>query len=374
MPQKKLLFLTLNTFSSTGGIEKVCRVAGKALEELADANGTVFSLYAMNDLEKDLLPQYVSGQNFLGFGGNRLRFVLESVRAGRKSDTVILSHINLLVIGFLVKTLSPKTKVILVAHGIEVWEPLPSWKIKALKKLNLTLPVSEFTKEKMKTLYGLADDKLKVLNNCLDPFLERRVEPAAAIALKESLGLSTNSLVLFTLTRIKSSEKYKGYDRVIAALPAILRKYPNAKYLIAGKYDTEEKGRMDGLIESLGLEGKVIFAGFVPDEDIESFFSLADIYVMPSTGEGFGIVFIEALFYGKPVIAGNKDGSVDALAKGAFGRLIDPDDVAGLAETVVETAGNMAQYIPDAQKVENQFGFATYKKKLAALLQLSQSL
>lgn len=370
---KKLLFLTLNTFSSTGGIEKVCRVAGKALQEIAEENGSNFAMYAMNDKPSDVLRQYVSDKNFAGFSGNKLRFVVRSVRAGRNSHTVILSHINLLVIGFLVKLLSPKTKVLLIAHGIEVWEPLSKWKTKALKKLDLVLPVSHFTKEKMKTLYGVDDQKFKVLNNCLDPFLTKKAEQSATDRLAEKLGLSPKDLVLFTLTRIKASEQYKGYDKVIQILPEIIRKYNNVKYVIAGKYDLEEKARMDILTESLGLEDKVIFAGFVAEEDVEAFFNLTDVYVMPSTGEGFGIVFIEALFYGKPVIAGNQDGSVDALANGTFGRLVNPTDLAELTDAVVDLIQNRNRYAPNPEMVENHFGYSSYKNKFSSIIALSDS-
>ncbi|RYZ31676.1 MAG: glycosyltransferase family 1 protein, partial [Sphingobacteriales bacterium] len=362
------LFLTLNTFSSTGGIETVCRVAGKALHEIMEAEGGVYTHFALNDRPVDLLTPYVPSFSFRPFSGSKARYAWEAVATGIKCDVVILSHINLLLIGSLIKTLSPKTKVLLIAHGIEVWVALPAWKKRLLKQLHRILPVSQFTKEKMKALYGLADDQLTVLNNCLDPFLTRKMPDSDRPALRKKTGFTEQDIVLFTLTRLKSSEQYKGYDKVIRALPSVLKRYPTVKYLIGGKYDAEEKARLDQLIKELQLQDKVVFSGFVPDEDVEGLFTLADVYVMPSTGEGFGIVFIEALFYGLPVIAGNVDGSVDALDGGRFGLLVDPDDPAELQEAICGAIERREELTARAEAVVERFGFAAYKERLKAMI------
>ncbi|RYZ60178.1 MAG: glycosyltransferase family 1 protein, partial [Chitinophagaceae bacterium] len=261
-------------------------------------------------------------------------------------------------------------KVFLLAHGIEVWVPLPLWKKRMLRKLDLILPVSEFTKEKMKTLYGLADDRLGVLNNCLDPFLARKLSAQDRPALRNKHGFSDKDIVLFTLTRLKSSEQYKGYDKVINALPEVLKRYPTVKYLISGKYDAEEKARLDQLIKDLQLHDKVVLSGFVPDKDVEGLFTLADVYVMPSTGEGFGIVFIEALFYGKPVIAGNVDGSVDALDGGRFGLLVNPDEAEELRSAIFSAIDKKEELKPHLPAVLGRFGFEAYKEKLKAMIDL----
>ncbi|RYZ61847.1 MAG: glycosyltransferase family 1 protein [Chitinophagaceae bacterium] len=368
MPPQKLLLLTLNTFSSTGGIETVCRVAGKALHQIMEAEGGEYTHFALNDRPTDLLTRYVPNASFRPFSGSKLRYASQAIVTGCKCDVVILSHINLLMIGAVIKTLSPKTKVLLIAHGIEVWVPLPPWKKRMLRKLDRILPVSQYTKEKMKVLYGLAEDRLAVLNNCLDPFLTRKLSAGDRPVLRNKPGFTDNDIILFTLTRLKATEQYKGYDKVISALPAVLKRYPTVKYLIGGKYDAEEKARLDRMIRELQLQDKVFFSGFVPDEDVEGLFTLADVYVMPSTGEGFGIVFIEALFYGLPVIAGNVDGSVDALDKGRFGLLVDPNDPVELREAICRAVEKREEPAPRAEAVAGHFGFETYREKLKAMI------
>ena len=83
-----------------------------------------------------------------------------------------------------------------------------------------------------------------------------------------------------------------------------------------------------------GVGAAVRFVGQVARQELPDYYRLADVFVMPSTGEGFGIVFLEASAADLPVIGGNRDGSVDALAEGRIGTLIDPDDVHGLVEAI----------------------------------------
>jgi glycosyltransferase involved in cell wall biosynthesis len=367
--KKKLLFLTLNTFSSTGGIEKVCRIAGKALHEIMLEKAHDFELFSMYDEEHDLIDKYIPPSVFHAFSGNRMKFISEAVSRGLQCDTIILSHINLLLVGFLIKLLSPKTRLLLIAHGIEVWKPLPFWKVRMLKEVDLVLPVSEFTKQRMQSLFGLRNSQLKVLNNCLDPFLEKNVKPATVTSLRGRYGFSEDDTILFTLTRLKSSEQYKGYDRVVMALPLILNKHPKTRYLIAGKYDPSEKKRLDVLINDLALQDHVFFTGFLAEEEIAAYFTMADIYIMPSTGEGFGIVFIEALFYGKPVIAGNVDGSVDALDGGNLGLLVNPFNNEELVGALFKLLSDINSYLPDDCAVLSKFGFPAYKSNFMQILQ-----
>ncbi|HYO21961.1 MAG TPA: glycosyltransferase family 4 protein [Flavisolibacter sp.] len=365
---KKLLFLTLNTFSSTGGIEKVCRVAGKALHQIAEEVGGHFEHYALYDEPAQVIENYIPKTVFRPFSGNRFAFLKKAISAGRKTDVILLSHVHLLAVGFAIKMLSPRTKVVLLAHGIEVWKPFSSWKVRMLKALDLVLPVSQFTQQKMQALYGLAPKKFGVLNNCLDPFLAPTESAERVAALRKKHGLTKEDIVLFTLTRLKSSEQYKGYDKVIAALPPVLQKYPAVKYLVAGKYDAEERKRLDVMIEELGLQDKVIFTGFIGDDEVAAYFTLPDVYVMPSTGEGFGIVFIEALFYGKPVIAGNVDGSVDALAGGQFGLLVNPAKKDEIVSALLEVLAKKNNYVPDGEAVQARFGFGPYVSRLKTLV------
>lgn len=140
------------------------------------------------------------------------------------------------------------------------------------------------------------------------------------------------------------TEQYKGYDKVLEALPELVKSYPGLRYLLVGKYDNNEKQRLDAIINRLGLKEIVAFTGFVPDEELAAHFMLGDIFIMPSEKEGFGIVFIEAMYYGLPVIAGNIDGSADALCRGEMGILVNPGNKEEIIAAVKKIADNRPQF------------------------------
>ncbi len=365
---KKVLFLTLNTFSATGGIEKVCRAAGKALYEICTEEGGEFAAYSLYDKKSDVLESYLPASVFQGFGGKKFQFVWEAIRRGRVADTVILSHVNLLLAGWLIKKLSAKTKLVLIAHGIEVWQPLRGFKKKMIKCIDLFLPVSEYTGKKLQHVLHIPRGKIEVLNNCLDPFLQKVQNTEKEKNFRKKYGFSDADFIMLTLTRIKYSEQYKGYDKVVAALGTLKKTYPYLKYLIAGRFDIEEKARLDNLIDTAGVKDRVVFSGFIDDADVATHFNLADLYIMPSTGEGFGIVFIEALFYGKPVIAGNVDGSVDALAKGEFGLLVNPESQEEIVQAITSVIKNRFLHLPVHENVIANFGFEGYKQNCRTIL------
>jgi len=365
----KTLFLTLRTFSATGGIEKVCRILGKALYEDSIKNEGLVQIGSMYDKQQDAFNNtYFPTENFRGFGINKLNFIKEMVQAGAKSDVVILSHINLLLIGWLIKKIAPHTKIILLAHGIEIWYPLNEYKRKMLHYCDKILAVSHFTRNKVIEVHDLPKEKCLVLNNCLDPFLPLPSLHKKNEALLNKYGFSDTDKILMTLTRMSSKERYKGYDKVFEAIAILKIKYPHLKYLIAGSYDEREKEFIDNLINKLGIQNRVVMPGYIEEEELEDHFALSDMYVMPSRKEGFGIVFIEAMYYGLPVIAGNIDGSADALLDGELGQLVDPGNVEKIATAIANVVENKNSFIPDRNLLMQHFSYEAYKEKLDLII------
>lgn len=360
--RRGILFLTLNVFSATGGIEKVSRIAGKALNEISDD----VEIYSMHDKASDANDRYFRLERFKAFDADKIKFVSSSLAAGRGKKTVILSHINLLAVGYLIKMAYPGTQLLLLTHGIEVWKKFSWLKRKMLNSCDLILPVSRFTKQRMLQLNNLDASQFRVLNNCLDPFLHKPSGVEKSRTLLKKYGFTPGDTILMTLSRMSSAERYKGYDKVLVAMKEL--NVENLHYMIIGKYDSEEKARLDKLISDLGLADKVVFTGFVSDEELADHFNLADVYVMPSEKEGFGIVFIEAMYYGKPVIAGNRDGSTDALDNGRLGTLVDPNDPAELSRAIAKIINSKASFIPDRDKVDQKFSYDQYKKNLERII------
>jgi glycosyltransferase involved in cell wall biosynthesis len=366
---KKVMFLTLRTFSLTGGIEKVSKVAGKALYELCENAGTDMTVYSMYDDEKDVDEKYIPKKNFKGFGIKRLRFTRKAVLRGIKNDLIILSHINLLPVGCLIRFFSPNTKLVLIAHGIEAWKAFKGLRKKMLFQCDQVICVSQYTRQALINLNHFPAEKISVLNNCLDPYLQKPVEKKRNEDLLRKYHLHNDDTVLMTLTRLAARERYKGYDIVIESLKELRKTNPALKYLIIGKYDAEEKQRLDKLIKEAALEPHVIFTGFVADEELAEHFNLADIYIMPSEKEGFGIVFIEAMYYNKPVIAGNKDGSVDALLNGDLGLLVNPESLEEVSDGIMKMLNNRQAYLPRRELLMQHFSYPVYKEKWKGILE-----
>jgi glycosyltransferase involved in cell wall biosynthesis len=297
------------------------------------------------------MPQYVPAENFEGFGRNRRKFILKTVFNAKKPDIVILSHINLAVIGLLIKTINPKCKIWLVAHGIEVWRPLSELGKSLLKRCDKVICVSNFTRQQMITLHGTDPAKCTVLNNAVDPFMKLPLNFTKPEHLLKRYWLTNENQVIFTLTRLASTEQYKGHDQVIKVMSKLKEKFPNVRYILAGQYDHSEEIRIQKLITQYKVEEEVILPGFIQEDELSDYFLLADLFVLPSKKEGFGIVFIEALACGLPVICGNVDGSVDAIRDGELGTAINPD---GLAELEKALSDYLTTPLPEGKRHDLQ--------------------
>ena len=139
--------------------------------------------------------------------------------------------------------------------------------------------------------------------------------------------------ILLTVSRLSAAEHYKGHDRVIAALPDLLNRHRNLAYVIVGEGD--DLPRLEGLARQADVDHAVRFIGKVSDEELPDVYRLADVFVMPGKGEGFGIAYLEAMASGLPVVGSEVDGSRDALLDGALGLLVDPDDLHSV-QTAIE--------------------------------------
>jgi phosphatidyl-myo-inositol dimannoside synthase len=147
-------------------------------------------------------------------------------------------------------------------------------------------------------------------------------------------------------------------------LPAVAERCPDVLYLIVGRGD--DRSRLESLAAETVVSDRVRFAGEVAADELPDVYNLANVFAMPSTCEGFGIAFLEALASGVPVIGGKRDGSVDPLADGALGRIIDPDDREELVSALV--AALSSEPIVDLVVAE-RFAFAKFTRHVHLLVQ-----
>ena len=141
------------------------------------------------------------------------------------------------------------------------------------------------------------------------------------------------------LTIARLEDRYKGHDVLIRALALIRAKVPDAQWIVIG--DGPLRVVLEQMARSHGVADSIRFLGPVSDEQRDFWLRRADLLAMPSrlpaggfAGEGFGIVYLEAAAYGKPVVAGNVAGALDAVVDGESGLLVDPTDHIAVAEGI----------------------------------------
>jgi glycosyltransferase involved in cell wall biosynthesis len=141
----------------------------------------------------------------------------------------------------------------------------------------------------------------------------------------------------------------------------------NIKYLLCGKADFNEENRIRKLTKELDIESNVILTGYIKEEELKDHYLVSDAFVMPSKGEGFGIVFLEAMACGREVLAGNKDGSTEALQFGKLGTLVDPDDQQDLSKAILNTLSQPRDSSLIQQNMLEHFSFEKFKKRTASV-------
>lgn len=197
-----------------------------------------------------------------------------------------------------------------------------------LRSATEVFAISEHTRRYVRTLVG--DRAVEILRLGVDT---RRFTPALSAAdkvrIRARLGLPSDAFILFTARRLVFRN---GLDTLLAAC-ARLREEKDILVVIGGR--GPERAILERVIRAEGLRN-VCLVGFIPDEDLPDFYRAADAFVLPSrTGEGFGLVLLEAFSSGIPAIATRGGGQEDVMDDGRTGLLVPPDDPGALAEATV---------------------------------------
>ena len=370
--QKKYFQLWIpDLYELKGGIQVYSHSLLTGLRELyPDA---VFDVFIKNDSRLDPKLPVMAGVEYY-FCGNVhpwLRTLYFSSRIFisnilKRPDLVISTHSHFAPLAYIVKRLC-EIRYWVVVYGIEAWGIRGGLLKRAVRSADRFLSMSHYTRDRLLKELSLDPRKAPVLPATFDAGLFTiRPKPAALLA---KYNLAGDRIIMLTVGRLDKSERYKGYDTVLRTLPAIRRRVPNICYIIVGSGD--DTPRIKKCVEDLGLSDCVRLAGHVHHTEISDFFNLCDLFVMPSRNEGFGIVYVEAMACGKPVVAGNRDGSVDPLCHGELGALVDPDDLDAITETIVgivkKTYPLPILYQPDAlrRRAIDTFGYEQFKRTLA---------
>ncbi|MFW6129848.1 MAG: glycosyltransferase family 4 protein [Atribacterota bacterium] len=284
-----------------------------------------------------------------------------------KPKMILCGHVNFSPICYYISFIK-KINYLVLTHGIDVWKIKNKSKIKALKKADLIITVSRFTKEKIEKQVPNVSNKLKILPNMIDGNIFYPENKSKYLRKKHNIA--SNDKVLLYVGRL--DEKEKGIYTTINAFKKVLKKIPNIKLIIVGhgKY----LRYMRKYVKDKNIKNKVILTGFVNSIDrLREYYNLCDIFIMPSKKEGFGIVFLEALACGKPVIGGIKDGSVDALQNGEVGILVDPDNEEEISNSILNVFN---KDVPDRlldstylrEKTLENYGISNFRNVIKKLI------
>ena len=282
---------------------------------------------------------------------------LRAARAHRPIDIVFCGHLFMAPLAAALAQLLG-AKLWIQVHGIEAWQALSGLHRRSVETAVLVTAVSRYTRRRLLEWVGIDPGQVKVLPNTVDP----RFKPAPKSDILLDRHRARGKKVLMTVGRLASSERYKGHDQVIRTLRRVLSNHPATIYLIVG--DGDDRARLEALALEFGVAEIVEFVGHIDDEQLPDYFRLADVFVMPSTGEGFGIVFLEAMASGITVIGGNQDASLDPLADGLLGTVVDPLNQEQLASAICAALRTPSAKIDDARR----FNVQAFTEHLYALI------
>jgi len=306
-----------------------------------------------------------------------LVFEMYRIVKSERIQKIIVTHVLPVgTVAYLLKLLLGVPYIVSM-HGLELalskknkWK---KWLVKTiLRGADHLIVNSKFTKSLLKNFDENVLKKTTVIYPCpnvsFEPCSEEKLK---AFFDKHSL---VDKKIILTVGRLIER---KGQDKVIAAMPKILEKISGAVYLMVGQ--GERLNTLKKKVDELGLSNHVKFFTDTLDDELPLCYEAAKLFVMPcrqlSDGdvEGFGIVFLEANVYGKPVIAGKSGGAVEAVEHEVNGLLVDPGNVTEIADAIVRLLENEEEALRlgevGRKRVAEKFNWETQAEKLSRILE-----
>jgi phosphatidylinositol alpha-1,6-mannosyltransferase len=355
---------------SPGGVQRASRHVAAVTARFAADRGYSYRFLSLND-PQGLHNVRVGSSEFsvTGHARDKAQFVLAALRsAGRKPMLVIALHPHLAPIVWAMRTRSRKFRSIVFAHGIEVWQPLGWPRRAALRRADLVVGPSEDTVKHLISQQGIRPEKVQRLPWGLDPEFEARLAARAQPPLPS--GFPPDGKIILTVGRWDPAERYKGADTLISALPRVLQKTPDAYLVLVG--DGADRPRLEQLARDLGVSGRTRFLPKVTQEELFACYAACTLFALPSRGEGFGLVFLEAMAHGKPAIGGAHGGTPDVIRDGVTGWLVPHGDIERLSGAVGSLFADPAQATEMGAKgherIEREFSFEEFQGRLTRVL------
>jgi phosphatidyl-myo-inositol dimannoside synthase len=309
--------------------------------------------------------------NIRGFNHDKVRFAFATFAAALfgRYDAIMVGHINLLTLAVASLTLRRlgRPRLLMIAHGIEVWSCIRGRRRRAIMAVDDILCVSSYTAQMIhQQAPELAASRFAIFPNALGETW------AEQFGTDKAVRSVTPKHFLLSVTRLDRDERYKG---LVSALEAFaMLDAPSLHYVIAGRGD--DQPFLERVALRLQVRDRVHFVGGVSDAELAGLYRNCAAFVLPSGKEGFGIVFLEAMFFGAPVIAAAAKGAVDVVQHEVTGLLVEYGNTIALRQAIERLMGDTAlrDRIRAAGREavigEGRFTFHAYVERLAQILEI----
>lgn len=352
-----------------GGIQRAGRHLALVMSEYAASKEMEYRFLSLNDTQ-ELHRMRVGEREFVFTGAARRKttYLGAALKAARRRPKLLLAaHPNLGPIVQAMNVAALGTKSVLCTHGIEVWEKLPRMRRNALQNATMVLAPSKATAEFVVDLQGVTAARVRVLPWGLDPDFETKLMGLAGVSVP---GEFPKGRVILTVGRWLASERYKGMDTLIKALPRLLLRWPEVELVLVGEGD--DKDWLVDIARHSGVQKHVHLLSGLSYPQLSACYAAAEIFALPSRGEGFGFVYLEAMARGKPVIGGAHGGAPEVIQDAVTGYLVQHGETEQLATSIdtllsnPELAKKMGAQGKD--RVEKEFRFSVFAKSFKKIL------
>jgi len=322
-------------FRSYGGIQYVNRLLARALCQMGSRTPLQLEAFSYVD-GPEHFPAMMAGATPVRWHGAQRRrremaWRLTKRLAAAQPDLVLFTHVSLLPLERVVHALVPGSRVAVLTHGTEVWHPLEARAAQCLPRVDSFVSPSAFTARKVAEIHGIRPDRITVIPHGLDPDW-MNASNASPVAHGAAPGGS--GPLLLSVTRLSRADREgKGIDLVLQALPAVVAQFPNVRYRVIG--GGGDLPRLAELVRSLGLESRTELPGARRDDALRQSYAEADVFVLPTQVEGFGVVFLEAMYNRLPVVAVRASATPEVVEDGVSGILVTPGRADELASALI---------------------------------------
>jgi glycosyltransferase involved in cell wall biosynthesis len=356
---------------SAGGVQRAGRHVAVVASKFAAERGLACRFLSLND-PQGLHTVRVGLSEFpvSGYAHSKSQFVLAAFRAaGRQPLLVIALHPHLAPIVAIMRLRSRNFRSIVFAHGIEVWQPLGWPRGPALRRANLVTAPSADTARHLLSEQGIPPEKIRRLAWGLDPEFEARLR--TPVRPPRPLAFPEHARIILTVGRWDPAERYKGADTLISALPRVLSAVPDTVLVLIG--DGGDRPRLEQLAREHGIADRTRFLYGLTQEELFASYAHCDVFALPSSGEGFGLVFLEAMVHGKPVIGGAHGGIPDVIEDGVTGLLVPHRDIARLSlalkSLLTDSARASEMGARGRECVQTTYTFAQFQSRLTQVME-----